>query len=47
MLKKFPCFISIIKDLLERIIDATKSDATAEDIRLYFSLQNVINDMYY
>ena len=32
---------------LVRIIDATKSDATAEDIRLYFSPQNVKNDMSY
>ena len=47
MLKKFPCFISIIKDLLERIIDSAKPDATAEDIRLYFSPQNVKNDMSY
>jgi len=45
--KEIPCFVSIVSDLLERIIDATKSDATAEDIRLYFSPQNVKNDMSY
>ena len=45
--KEIPCFVSIVSDLLERIIDSAKPDATAEDIRLYFSPQNVKNDMSY
>jgi len=45
--KEVPCFIGVVSDLLERIIEATKTDATADDIRLYFSPQNIKNDMSY
>jgi len=39
--KEVPCYIRIISDLLEKIIDAIIENATAEDIRLYFSENNV------
>jgi len=45
--KEVPCFIEIMSDLLEKIIDTIIEDATAEDIRLYFSENNVKNDYIY
>jgi len=45
--KEVPCFIGIMSNLLEKIIDAIKEDATAEDIKLYFSENNVKNNYAY
>ena len=39
--KEVPCFMGVVSDLLERIIEENKTDATADDIRFYFRPSNV------
>ena len=39
--KEIPCFVDIVSNFFEKIIDATKSNATADDIQLYFAPQNI------
>ena len=45
--KEVPSYIGVVSDLLERIKEETKTDATADDIRLYFSPNNAKNDYNY
>jgi len=45
MLKKFYGSLALLATFLERIINATKSDDTTDDIQLYFSPQNIKNEM--
>eukprot|EP00833_Pecoramyces_ruminatium_P012026 jgi/Orpsp1_1/1186058/evm.model.c7180000096669.1 len=41
--KEIPSFMGIISGLLDQIIEETKNDKTANDIKLYFSPQNANN----
>eukprot|EP00833_Pecoramyces_ruminatium_P001430 jgi/Orpsp1_1/1175462/evm.model.c7180000054001.1 len=45
--KEVPSFIGVVSSLIDEIIKYTKDDETAKDIFLYFSPQNVKNDMVY
>ena len=42
--KEVPCFIGIMSDLLDKIVELTKDDETAKDIHWYFSPQNANHD---
>jgi len=41
---KIPCLISITNDLLNNIKINLKNDKVAEDLRIYFSENNLLND---
>ncbi len=46
-IKGIPSFIGVMSDLLDRIKEETKNDATADDIRLYFHPNNANQGYFY
>jgi len=42
-----PCLIGVVSALIDRIIQETKDDGTAQDIYLYFSPNNANQGYYY